>query len=493
VTINSSAADYRRGPYFREELAAGNTSSTNAVQLTVSVSSSPDTVGGNLLIPPSTQNFYYDSDGNLTNDNVWRYIFNGRNQLVEVQPLTNNPAATKRRVTYAYDYAGRRILKTVATLSGSTWSLTTSNRFLYDGWNCIAELNATNNAPIRAYLWGKDLSGSLQGAGGVGGLIAIQDAAQGVHFTIHDGSGNLVGLVNATNGAISARYEYDPFNRLIRMSGAMAASNPFHAADKYEDSEVGLVYYGHRYYHTGLQRWLNRDPIEEYGGLNVYGFCGNDPRNYVDPIGLSADDDDDDLTSDPTDSGKISLIGMQPPDDNFNGKTQKQLWFEEVPKEAATIAIGIATLLNPIGEEEILADVLGSVGKKIAKKCLSPKKAASTIGSKLKNAIKTGPKPGMKGPHNKKIKSVADELEEEGHKILAGGKRPNKPEAVIPTPSGRKTARRPDILHETPDGDIKATNVGRTKADGTPVKREVEAMEDLNIEGIPTDFVPYDK
>ena len=61
-------------------------------------------------------------------------------------------------------------------------------------------------------------------------------------------------------------------------------------------------------------------------------------------------------------------------------------------------------------------------------------------------------------------------------------------------PGGHKGSRRGDILYDTPDKQIKAVNVGRTKADGSPVTREVKAMQDL-IEkaGIPTIFVPYDR
>ncbi len=54
---------------------------------------------------------------------------------------------------------------------------------------------------------------------------------------------------------------------------------------KYTDDETGLVYYGYRYYSPELGRWLNRDPIEEEGGLNLYGFVGNDPVNAYDLLG----------------------------------------------------------------------------------------------------------------------------------------------------------------------------------------------------------------
>jgi hypothetical protein len=48
-----------------------------------------------------------------------------------------------------------------------------------------------------------------------------------------------------------------------------------------------LVDYGNRYYSPVLGRFINRDPIEEAGGLNLYGFCGNDGINRCDVLGNS--------------------------------------------------------------------------------------------------------------------------------------------------------------------------------------------------------------
>jgi RHS repeat-associated protein len=45
-------------------------------------------------------------------------------------------------------------------------------------------------------------------------------------------------------------------------------------------------YYGYRYYHPQTGRWINRDPIEENGGLNLYGFVGNDGVGSIDILGL---------------------------------------------------------------------------------------------------------------------------------------------------------------------------------------------------------------
>ena len=52
--------------------------------------------------------------------------------------------------------------------------------------------------------------------------------------------------------------------------------------------------------------------------------------------------------------------------------------------------------------------------------------------------------------------------------------------------------RRPDILYEDCNGNVCAINVGKVKVDGSPIKREQQALDDLNnIAGISTKFVQY--
>ncbi len=57
------------------------------------------------------------------------------------------------------------------------------------------------------------------------------------------------------------------------------------AAPAATKSVSGVRYYGHRYYSPSLGRFINRDPIEEQGGINLYSFVGNNPVNAYDYLG----------------------------------------------------------------------------------------------------------------------------------------------------------------------------------------------------------------
>jgi RHS repeat-associated protein len=139
-----------------------------------------------------------------------------------------------------------------------------------------------------------DLSGTLYGAGGVGGLLYSSGGTTSVSsvFYTHDGSGNVTDLLDLTaaisNGnAVVARHDYDPFGNVLSEISNFPISNTFKFSTKYFDPETGLSYYGYRHYSPSLGRWLSRDPLEEAGGMNLLGFVNNDPVNGVDPLGLA--------------------------------------------------------------------------------------------------------------------------------------------------------------------------------------------------------------
>lgn len=104
------------------------------------------------------------------------------------------------------------------------------------------------------------------------------------------------GLVNASlppqraydyrNGA-HFRHELAVYNAGSIPSGSMAKSNPFRFSTKYQDDESDWVVNPFRVSSASMGQWINRDPIGEAGGLNLYGFVGNNPVKYVDPYGLT--------------------------------------------------------------------------------------------------------------------------------------------------------------------------------------------------------------
>jgi RHS repeat-associated protein len=109
------------------------------------------------------------------------------------------------------------------------------------------------------------------------------------YFPSYDGNGNVMS-VTRQDGTLVSIYEYSPFGELLRAEqrdtiDPVAQSNPFKFSTKYTDDETGLSYYGHRYYSAALGRFINRDPISEAGGVNLYGFCGNNAVSRWDLLG----------------------------------------------------------------------------------------------------------------------------------------------------------------------------------------------------------------
>jgi len=86
-----------------------------------------------------------------------------------------------------------------------------------------------------------------------------------------------------------ARYEYDFWGVRSKLGGS--AETPWGYTGHYTHAETGLVLAPYRAYDPETARWLSRDPIGENGGINLYGYVGNNPINAIDPLGLDADID----------------------------------------------------------------------------------------------------------------------------------------------------------------------------------------------------------
>jgi len=244
----------------------------------------------------------YDTNGNLTFSalNGVAYGYNAENQLISVDTASN------WRTEWVYDGRGRlRIRREYTWMSG--WVLNSETRYVYDGMRVIQERNSSNT-PTVSYTRGTDLSGGLEGAGGIGGLLARSHGYSsgtwsGHNFYHADGGGNVTMLIdNAGTPNVTVTYRYDPFGNTITTTGTNAANNVYRFSSKERHANTGIYYYGYRFYDPNLQRWPNRDPINELGfqvlhqgagsatgssGPNLYTFVSNEPVSAMDPFGLS--------------------------------------------------------------------------------------------------------------------------------------------------------------------------------------------------------------
>jgi RHS repeat-associated protein len=216
----------------------------------------------------------YDLDGNLTNYNGWTFVWDAENRLISAEQV----GTAVPDVRIAYDYMSRRIEKAV---NGVT------NRFVYDGWDLISETTSTGITNV--YVWGVDLSGSLQGSGGIGGLVSVTMSGAGVppatYIPCYDANGNITDYVD-TNSTVVAHREFDAFGNTTVATGPQVNDFNFWFSTKYLDQETGLYYYGYRFLSTDWGRWVNRDPITEGGGLNLNCFVNNNSLANVDANGL---------------------------------------------------------------------------------------------------------------------------------------------------------------------------------------------------------------
>ena len=133
----------------------------------------------------------YDTDGNLVRDDRFAYAYDAENRMLSARPI--EPSEGDLAVVNAYDHKYRRVMKRVERFDGDEWQTSETHAFTYDGSNIVLERIAFANGTTRTveYFWGNDLSGTEQGAGGVGGLVAV--SVDGAFFIpCYDYNGNIV-------------------------------------------------------------------------------------------------------------------------------------------------------------------------------------------------------------------------------------------------------------------------------------------------------------
>jgi len=216
--------------------------------------------------------FGYDGDGNMslvtakdasgTVTGQTSYTYDDASRLIGI----TTPGSSKWQ--FVYDGLSRLRVSRSWKWTNGAWVQDSEKRRVYRGMRVVQERDQ-NNAVIVSYC----------------GRLA-RSTASGTVFYGFDGRGNVTTLTDAT-GSVVGSYTYDAWGNLLASSGAKAGENLYRFSGK--EQLAGMSAYGFRFYSSGLGRWINRDPIRESGGTNVYAFVGSNPVNKRDAHGFDSD------------------------------------------------------------------------------------------------------------------------------------------------------------------------------------------------------------
>jgi len=87
-----------------------------------------------------------------------------------------------------------------------------------------------------------------------------------------------------SSGNIQAAYSYDSYGKESKTQGSLFSD--FQYAGYYYHAPSGLSLTRNRAYSAVIGRWINRDPVQEKGGVNLFRYALNDPLSFIDPSGL---------------------------------------------------------------------------------------------------------------------------------------------------------------------------------------------------------------
>jgi RHS repeat-associated protein len=207
-----------------------------------------------------SQTYVYDGNGNPTTYRGLSVSFDAENRMTMFFPPLSQPEIN------GYNGDGLRAWKHI----GAGGSNSTTIYFLYDGTNLLCELNASGTVTA-TNTWGAN------------GLVSRRVGTTST-FYVYDPQGSVAERLDASENVVSSDL-YDAY-------GNKLAGNPNNDPYGYDgqwgyytDSETGLALCTFRYYDPSNGRWLTRDPIGYRGGVDLYGYVGDDPANAVDSLG----------------------------------------------------------------------------------------------------------------------------------------------------------------------------------------------------------------
>ncbi len=222
----------------------------------------------------------FDDNGNLLSLQPGQSLYwDLRNQLREVRPVERDPGADDSE-RYVYGADGMRLRKVRSTQSHAR-TLTAEVRYLpnlqirtHSGTGEVLQVISVQagRSSVQVLHWEseppKDIAHDQQ-------RYSLSDHLGSCTLEL-DGAGQMISHERyhpfGTTSWFAGRGEVEASYKTLRYSGK-------------ERDATGLYYYGFRYYVAWWQRWLNPDPSGASDGLNLYGFCGNNPIGRIDPDG----------------------------------------------------------------------------------------------------------------------------------------------------------------------------------------------------------------
>ncbi|MBQ7589898.1 MAG: RHS repeat-associated core domain-containing protein [Verrucomicrobia bacterium] len=340
---------------------AGNRIATYNSYNSPIISYSTPTNNNRLATWGSNGSMIYDNAGcvtNLvrnttTNISCLKLHWNGEYQLSWVEVVDTNNVSDY--VTYIYDSLGRKFYRS---------DNETCEYYIYDGMNLVADYDAVNCRILRTYTYGPGVD-NIQSM-----TIYNEDDTTETYYYIKDAS-NTVHVLVDEDGLIVEYYYYDAFGNLkiknenYQWIPKSNYGNRFLFQGREYDYDTALYYFRARWYEPETGRWLSPDPIGISGGLNLYAFCGNDPVNFVDPMGLWPDWDVVGGYLSGFAEGAIGGAAMMIDDaipffDPFSSAYEDECGNIDDAYKATQVCAGIAGMALPIGPGKAKAAVGGT-------------------------------------------------------------------------------------------------------------------------------------
>jgi RHS repeat-associated protein len=193
------------------------------------------------------------------------FIWDGANRVISFATSTQGlrGAAGSVQSSFTYDGLGR-LVRIVDTQGGKT---TADHSYFWCGsTRCLEHDNTQSGSPVSRQYFGQ-------------GVIASGTD----YYYVTDQLGSVWQLVNAS-GAVQVQYAYDPYGNQATISGSAVSEIGY--AGYFQHAASGLDFAMYRAYDPSYGRWLDRDPIGEAGGLNLYAYVGGNPISLADNFGL---------------------------------------------------------------------------------------------------------------------------------------------------------------------------------------------------------------